>query len=92
MSRLILALFAVAAVVCIASATQAESPVPTAASVLSNYSMPYAPAYSARATFMKGNLRFACVQPPTACSSNSDCSCSGCCASWSGRGICQPSC
>jgi len=34
-----------------------------------------------------------CVQLPSACTSNSDCSCSGCCGAWSGNsGICQPSC
>lgn len=38
-------------------------------------------------------LRFACVQLPVKCSSNSDCTCSSCCGQWSGSsGICQPSC
>ena len=37
--------------------------------------------------------RFACVQLPVKCGSNSDCTCSSCCGQWSGSsGICQPSC
>jgi len=34
----------------------------------------------------------ACVQPPSACSSNSDCSCSNCCAQFGDQQVCQPSC
>lgn len=42
----------------------------------------------------RSGARFAgCVQLPTKCSGNSDCSCSSCCGQWSGSsGICQPSC
>jgi hypothetical protein len=36
--------------------------------------------------------RFACVQPPSACSSNSDCTCSNCCAQFGDQQVCQPSC
>jgi hypothetical protein len=41
-----------------------------------------------------GTQRFACVQPPNACSSNSDCTCSGCCAQLGEGGpqVCQPTC
>lgn len=45
-------------------------------------------AFAALATALPLSAAFACVQIPSACTSNSDCSCSGCCA---GR-ICQPSC
>ncbi len=34
----------------------------------------------------------ACVQPPITCTSNSDCTCSGCCGQFGNGGICQPSC
>jgi hypothetical protein len=42
----------------------------------------------------EGTQRFACVQPPNACSSNSDCTCSGCCAQLGEGGpqVCQPTC
>lgn len=36
-----------------------------------------------------------CVQLPTACTANSDCTCSNCCGTWDGTGksgICQPTC
>jgi hypothetical protein len=36
--------------------------------------------------------RLACVQPPSACSSNSDCTCSNCCAQFGDQQVCQPSC
>jgi len=38
--------------------------------------------------------RFACVQPPSSCSSNSDCTCSNCCAQLGEGGpqVCQPTC
>ncbi len=90
MLRPMLALVAVALLLSMSSALRAES-VGLAASALSNVSGHGAPARNAT-IFGKGTLTLACVQPPTACSSNSDCSCSRCCASWSGRGICQPSC
>ncbi len=40
------------------------------------------------------NLKFVCVQLPTACSSNSDCTCSGCCGQLGEGGpkLCQPNC
>ena len=36
----------------------------------------------------------ACTQPPSSCESNSDCTCSGCCATLGEGGpkVCQPSC
>jgi hypothetical protein len=38
--------------------------------------------------------QFACVQPPNSCSSNSDCTCSNCCAQLGEGGpqVCQPTC
>lgn len=44
--------------------------------------------------YSKPAVQFACVQPPNACSSGSDCSCSGCCAQLGdgGPSVCQPSC
>lgn len=38
--------------------------------------------------------QFACVQPPNACTSNDDCTCSGCCAQLGEGGpqVCQPTC
>jgi hypothetical protein len=38
--------------------------------------------------------RLACVQPPNACTSNSDCTCSNCCAQLGEGGpqVCQPTC
>jgi hypothetical protein len=37
----------------------------------------------------RAHLYHVCVQLPSKCSSNSDCSCSRCCSSWN---VCQPSC
>ena len=39
-----------------------------------------------------GTQRFACVQPPSACESNSDCTCSSCCGDLAGVHVCQPTC
>lgn len=41
---------------------------------------------------VKEKDQIACTQTPTSCSQNSDCSCSGCCGSLAGVGVCQPSC
>src|SRR4029079_10670716 len=38
------------------------------------------------------NKHLACVQPPSVCSSNSDCTCSNCCAQFGDQQVCQPSC
>ncbi len=37
----------------------------------------------------KGETKLICVQPPSVCGANSDCSCSRCCSSWR---VCQPTC
>ncbi len=37
-------------------------------------------------------IMLACVQPPSRCSSNSDCSCSNCCTKFGAVYVCQPSC
>jgi hypothetical protein len=42
--------------------------------------------------FSHAAKRVACVQPPSACSSNSDCTCSNCCAQFGDQQVCQPSC
>ena len=44
--------------------------------------------FGAIATALGSSAALACVQPPVPCSSNGDCSCSGCCAG----SHCQPSC
>ena len=44
--------------------------------------------FAAAATAISARAALACVQLPVKCSSNSDCTCSGCCAG----SICQPSC
>ena len=49
-------------------------------------------AHTMQMTVPPKNQRFACVQPPSSCSSNNDCTCSGCCATLGegGRQLCQP--
>ena len=39
-----------------------------------------------------GTIMLACVQPPSSCSSNSDCTCSNCCTKFGPVYVCQPSC
>lgn len=46
-------------------------------------------------TSVEGHAMPVCTQLPVRCTSNSDCSCSGCCATFDGSGsvgICQPTC
>ncbi len=67
---------------------------PSAAKMLALLSQPVpatlvAPGRTQGATNAQQAPRLACVQVPSACSSNSDCSCSRCCSSWR---VCQPSC
>lgn len=45
-------------------------------------------AFGAIATALSSSAALACVQPPVPCSTNSDCTCSNCCAG----SHCQPSC
>lgn len=39
-----------------------------------------------------GSVILHCTQLPVNCSSNSDCTCSGCCGDMAGVHVCQPSC
>ena len=39
-----------------------------------------------------GTIMLACTQPPSSCSSNSDCTCSNCCTKFGPVYVCQPSC
>lgn len=49
-------------------------------------------AFAAIATAVSTRAALACVQPPIACTQNSDCTCSGCCGDMGGIHLCQPSC
>jgi hypothetical protein len=53
-----------------------------------------AAAFAALATAIstRAALAAGCVQPPSPCSQNSDCSCSSCCGDLSGIHVCQPTC